>query len=75
MSDTKDFYHAKTLGKTKLKSRIKAAESSLINSQKKELDDVFGFEIITQNERDKEILMLIIYNLLRKKFLQEQKRL
>ena len=46
------------IGKVKLRSRIKAINSALKNTEDKTLDDLFGFEIITQNERDKEILML-----------------
>ena len=51
------------IGKTKLKSRVKAINSALNNTEEKTLDDIFGFEIIAENERDKEILMLIIHNL------------
>ena len=51
------------IGKVKLRTRLKAINSALINTQKKILDDVFGFELITENERDKEILMLLIHNL------------
>lgn len=51
------------IGKTKLRARLKAVNSALINTQKKILDDVFGFEIVTDNERDKEVLMLLIHNL------------
>lgn len=60
------------IGKTKIKSRVKAAKSALKNSNEKELDDIFGFNIITQNEKDKEILMLIIHNLFVKKYVQEK---
>lgn len=56
------------IGKTKVKSRIKSINSSMTNTDEKVLDDIFGFEIITQNERDKEILMIIIYNLFDKKY-------
>lgn len=56
------------IGKTKVKSRIKAINSSMNNTDKKILDDIFGFEIITQNERDKEILMVIIHNLFDKQY-------
>lgn len=60
------------IGKTQIKSRIKAAKSALKNSREKELDDIFGFNIITQNEKDKEILMLIIHNLFVRKYIQEK---
>lgn len=56
------------IGKTKVKSRIKSINSSMINTEEKVLDDIFGFEIITQNERDKEILMIVIYNLFDRKY-------
>ena len=51
------------IGKVSLRSRIKALNSSLLNTDIKTLDDIFGFEIVAQNERDKEILMVIIHNL------------
>lgn len=56
------------IGKTKVKSRIKSINSSMINTDEKVLDDVFGFEIVTQNEKDKEILMVIIHNLFDEKY-------
>lgn len=46
------------IGDVKLKARIKDFSSSRINSDKKVLDDVFGMEIVTPTEREKEILML-----------------
>lgn len=42
------------------KARLKDAIGALENSQKKPLDDLFGFEIITPNEIDKEILMVLL---------------
>lgn len=51
------------IGKTSLKTRVKAVNSALVNTEEKALDDVFGFKIVTQNERDKEVLMLVIHNL------------
>lgn len=60
------------IGKTQIKSRVKAAKSAVKNSREKELDDIFGFNIITQNEKDKEILMLIIHNLFVRKYIQEK---
>ena len=57
-----------TIGKTKLRARLKAVNSALINTQKKILDDVFGFEIVTDSERDKEVLMLLIHNLFIEKY-------
>lgn len=62
----------KIIGKTQIKSRVKAAKSAVRNSREKELDDIFGFNIITQSERDKEILMLIIHNLFVRKYIQEK---
>lgn len=56
------------IGKTKIKTRIKAVNSALNNTEEKTLDDIFGFEIITESERDKEILMLIIHNLFVEKY-------
>lgn len=56
------------IGKTKVKSRIKSINSSMTNTEEKILDDVFGFEIVTQNEKDKEILMVIIHNLFDEKY-------
>lgn len=46
------------IGDVKLKARIKDFSSSRINTEKKALDDVFGIEIVTPTELDKEILML-----------------
>ncbi len=46
------------IGDTKLKARIKDFSSSSINSNRKELDDVFGIEIVTATEFEKELLML-----------------
>lgn len=60
------------IGKTQIKSRVKAAKSAVKNSREKGLDDIFGFNIITQSERDKEILMLIIHNLFVRKYIQEK---
>lgn len=48
------------IGDTKLKARIKDFSSSCINTydKEKELDDVFGIEIVTATEFEKELLML-----------------
>ena len=46
------------LGNCKLKARIKDFSSSLANTDIKELDDVFGIEVITPTELEKEFLML-----------------
>jgi len=46
------------IGDVKLKARIKDFSSARINSDKKILDDVFGMEIVTPTEREKEILIL-----------------
>ncbi len=46
------------IGDAKLKARIKDFSSSRINSDIKILDDVFGMEIVTSTEVEKEILML-----------------
>lgn len=63
---------SKIIGKTSLKSRVKAINSALVNTDEKTLDDIFGFEIVTQNERDKEILMLIIHNLFVEKYVRQK---
>lgn len=60
------------IGKTKMKTRVKALNSSIYNTEQKELDDIFGFEFITENERDKEILMLIIHNLMVAKYIRQK---
>ncbi len=60
------------IGKTKLRTRLKAVDSAITNTQKKILDDVFGFEIVAESERDKEILMLIIHNLFEGKYIREK---
>ncbi len=46
------------IGDVKLKARIKDFSSSSINSDKKELDDIFGVELVTATEFEKEVLML-----------------
>lgn len=56
------------IGKTKVKGRIKSINSSMNNTEEKILDDIFGFEIVTQNEKDKEILMVVIHNLFDEKY-------
>lgn len=60
------------IGKTKVRSRIKSINSSMINTDEKILDDVFGFEIVTQSERDKEILMLLIHNLFAQQHIRQK---
>lgn len=55
------------VGKVSLRSRVKALNSALINTDIKTLDDIFGFEIVAENERDKEILMVIIHNIFSEK--------
>lgn len=62
----------KVIGKTEIKSRVKAIRSAIKNSKEKELDDIFGFNIVTQNEREKEILMLIIHNLFVERYVYEK---
>ena len=42
------------------KARIKDAIGAVKNSDKKSLDDMFGMELVTPNEIDKEILMILI---------------
>lgn len=42
------------IGDVKLKARIKDFSSSRINTDKKILDDVFGMEIVTPTEEEKE---------------------
>ena len=46
------------IGGARLKVRIKDFSSSLKNTDTKMLDDVFGMELVTATEREKEILML-----------------
>lgn len=46
------------IGDTKLKARIKDFSSSYTNTDKKILDDVFGIELVTATEFEKEILIL-----------------
>jgi len=46
------------IGDTRLRARIKDFSSSSTNTDKKILDDVFGMEIVTGTEDEKEILML-----------------
>ena len=60
------------IGKTSLRTRVKAINSSMNNTEEKALDDIFGFEIVTQNERDKEILMLIIHNIFVEKYIRQK---
>lgn len=48
----------KLIGYGRLKARIKDFSSSSINSEKKELDDIFGIELVTATEFEKEVLML-----------------
>lgn len=60
------------IGKTKIRARLKAINSSINNTEEKILDDIFGIEIITQNERDKEILMIIIHNLFVKEYIRQK---
>lgn len=45
------------------KARIKDTTSSVSNTERKVLDDIFGFELIAPNETDKEILMLLIHKI------------
>lgn len=54
------------IGDVKLKARIKDFSSSRINSNKKILDDVFGIEIVSATDEEKEFLMLfnhLIFNI------------
>lgn len=60
------------IGKAKLKSRVKAINSALQNTEEKTLDDIFGFEIVLENERDKEVLMLIMHNLFVEKYVRQK---
>lgn len=60
------------VGKTKLRARLKSVNSALKNTDEKVLDDIFGFEIITPTERDKEIIMLIIHNLFVGKYVRQK---
>lgn len=49
------------VGNTELKVRIKDFSSSLSNTEHKILDDVFGMQISTKTEEDKEIFVLFNY--------------
>ena len=60
------------IGKTKIRARLKAINSAINNTDEKILDDIFGFELIAQNERDKEILMVIIHNLFMKEYIRQK---
>ncbi|MGN1311303.1 MAG: hypothetical protein ACI4VP_06460 [Clostridia bacterium] len=51
------------MSNVEFKARIKDAIGTVRNSDKKALDDIFGFELITPNETDKEILMLLIHKI------------
>lgn len=58
------------IGDVKLKARIKDFSSSRINTDKKILDDVFGMEIVTPTEEEKEKIMLfnhLIFDILKDK--------
>lgn len=58
------------IGDVKLKARIKDFSSSRINTDKKILDDVFGMEIVTPTEEEKEKIMLfnhLVFNILKDK--------
>lgn len=57
----------------KFKARIKDAIGSVKNTEQKALDDIFGFEFITPNERDKEILMLLINKIYDEKICSKEK--
>lgn len=56
------------MSNVKFKARIKDAIGTVKNSDKKTLDDIFGFELITPTETDKEILMLLIHKIYDEKF-------
>lgn len=49
------------LGNVKIKARIKDFSSSVSNTDKKILDDVFGMEVVTDTEFEKEIILLFNY--------------
>lgn len=55
------------MSSVQFKTRIKDAMGTVNNSDKKPLDDIFGFELIARNERNKEILMLLIHKIYDKK--------
>lgn len=57
----------------KFKARLKDGISSLKNTENKALDDIFGFELITPNERDKEILMLLMHKIFDEKLCYKAK--
>lgn len=50
-----------TIGNVQLKARIKDFSSSKINSNVKILDDIFGVELVSASEFDKEFLILFSY--------------
>ncbi len=57
-----DFAHYnEIIGKSELKVRIKDFSSSLTNTELKSLDDIFGMQINTVTEKDKEFLILFNY--------------
>ena len=54
------------IGDVKLKARIKDFSSSRLNTDTKILDDIFGIELVTPTETEKEILMLfnhLVFNI------------
>ena len=58
------------IGNTQLKARIKDFSSCYTNTDTKLLDDVFGIEIVTATEREKEFFMLfnhLIFNIINDK--------
>ena len=50
------------------KTRIKDAVGAVNNTGRKQLDDIFGFEIIAPNELSKEILTLLIHRIYDEEF-------
>lgn len=64
------------LGNVKIKARIKDFSSSLSNTDKKILDDVFGMEIVTDTEFEKEFVLLfnhLIFNIGKDKNMNKEK--
>lgn len=64
------------LGNAKIKARIKDFSSSVSNTDKKILDDVFGMEIVTDTEFEKEIILLfnhLVFNINKDKNMNKEK--
>ncbi len=56
------------------RARIKDAIGTMQTTEFKPLDDIFGFEIITPNETDKELLMLLINKIFEEKICSRERK-